>query len=419
MSTVATEQRRRTEYHRLLPGLLTAEPYGEADRHPRSTRDWIVDVLAFIISLVGILLTWLGQRGGGHAETHYMLIADFVISSVAALSIWLRRRWPVALILVLTPVSVLFQFAGFVSIIAFFTVAVHRRFPIAALITVLQLLSLFPLYVLHPQSGLSYWGAVLVGSIFVVAVLAWGMFVRARRQLLLSLRERAERAEATQQLKVEQAQHLERERIAREMHDVLAHRISLLSLHAGALEFHPDAPPEAIARAAGVIRDSARQALQDLREVIGVLRDGSDGGSPERPQPTLADIPGLVDESRAAGMRVELIETISDPDQLPTGVGRSAYRIVQEGLTNVRKHAPSSLAYVTITGTSGAGLDIEVRNLLPVGRSAASDLPGSGNGIIGLTERVNLAGGQIDCGPTNAGEYRLHTWLPWPAGESA
>ncbi len=413
MSTVATDQR-RTEYHRLLPGLLTAEPYGEADRHPRSTRDWIVDVLAVLVALAGVPLTWLDQRSGSHAESHYMLVADFAIGAGAALSIWLRRRWPVALMLVLTPLSLLFQFAGFACIIAFFTVAVHRRFPIAAAAGVLQLLSLFPLYVLHPAHGMSYWGSVLVGSIFVVAVLAWGMFVRARRQLLLSLRERAERAEATQQLKVEQAQHLERERIAREMHDVLAHRISLLSLHAGALEFHPDAPPEEIARAAGIIRDSARQALQDLREVIGVLRDGGDDhDSPERPQPTLADIPGLIDESRAAGMRVKLVETINDPDDLPTGVGRSAYRIVQEGLTNVRKHAPGSLAYVTIAGTSGAGLDIEVRNLLPVGRTASADLPGSGNGIIGLTERVNLAGGQIDCGPTNAGEYRLHTWLPW------
>ena len=99
------------------------------------------------------------------------------------------------------------------------------------------------------------------------------MFVRARRQLVVSLRDRAERAEAEQQLRVEQARQAERARIAREMHDVLAHRISLLSLHAGALEFRPDAPPEEVARAAGVIRASAHEALEDLREVIGVLRD--------------------------------------------------------------------------------------------------------------------------------------------------
>ena len=133
-----------------------------------------------------------------------------------------------------------------------------------------------------------------------VATVAWGMFVRARRQLVLSLRERADRAEAEQQMHVEQARQQERARIAREMHDVLAHRISLLSMHAGALEFRPDAPPEEIARAAGIVRASAHQALQDLREVIGVLREEpAVNGGPELPQPTLANLPALLDESRA------------------------------------------------------------------------------------------------------------------------
>ena len=111
-----------------------------------------------------------------------------------------------------------------------------------------------------------------------MVVIGWGLFVRARRELIDSLRERAERAEAEQRRRLEQAREAERRRIAREMHDVLAHRVTLLSLHAGALEFRPDAPPEEIAEAAGVIRASAHAALQELREVIGVLRDGSRGG---------------------------------------------------------------------------------------------------------------------------------------------
>ena len=141
------------------------------------------------------------------------------------------------------------------------------------------------------------------GVVITLAVLAWGMFVRARRQLIVSLRDRAERAEAEQQLRVAQARQLERTRIAREMHDVLAHRISLLSLHAGALEFRPDAPPEEVARAAGVIRASAHDALQDLREVIGVLRAETTGEATHRsrPQPTLADLPALV--ARVPGRR--------------------------------------------------------------------------------------------------------------------
>jgi signal transduction histidine kinase len=416
MSSAAASHRHSIEYRRLLPALLTAEPYSDGDRLPRSTRDWIVDVIAFLIAVGGIPVIWFSERSDGTVPSqHYLIIADFVAGSLAALSMWLRRRWPVTLTVVLSLAGLAFQTTGAAAIIAMFTVAVHRRFPIVAAITIFELLSLLPQYAVHPDKNMSYWGSILVGTIFLIAVVACGMFVRARRQLLLSLRERAERAEAAQQLKVEQVQHLERERIAREMHDVLAHRISLLSLHAGALEFRPDAPPDEIARAAGVIRASARQALQDLREVIGVLRESPDSGQPERPQPTLADLPGLIDESRAAGMRVELENGIADLTAVPDAVGRSAYRIVQEGLTNVRKHAPGVLARVCIAGAPDSGLDIEIRNPLPVGRSNVAELPGSGSGLIGLTERVTLASGRIKHGPVGDAEFLLHTWLPWPA----
>ena len=124
------------------------------------------------------------------------------------------------------------------------------------------------------------------------------------------------------------------------MHDVLAHRISLLSLHAGALEFRPDAPPEEVARAAGVIRASAHQALEDLRAVIGVLRDGADGEAPQPPQPTLAALPG---PARGVARRRAwaCTPTCASPDlaAVPDAIGRHALRIVQEALTNARKHA--------------------------------------------------------------------------------
>src|SRR5690348_16266362 len=128
------------------------------------------------------------------------------------------------------------------------------------------------------------------------------------------------------------------------MHDVLAHRISLLSLHAGVLEFRPDAPPEEIARAAGVIRASAHQALEDLRAVIGILRDGPDGQGPQSqpPQPTLAALPGLLEESRAAGMRIRTEVSLPDLALVPDAIGRHALRIVQEALTNARKHATTA-----------------------------------------------------------------------------
>jgi signal transduction histidine kinase len=209
---------------------------------------------------------------------------------------------------------------------------------------------------------------------------------------------------------------LERTRIAREMHDVLAHRISLLSLHAGALEVRPDAAPAEVAGAAAVIRASAHQALQDLREVIGVLREGepSDQAAPERPQPTIAELTSLADESRAAGVRVRL-DLRLEAAQVPDLTGRTAYRIVQEGLTNARKHAPGASVTVAVGGGAGSGLTIEIRNPWPVAGGGVVALPGAGTGLVGLAERATLAGGRLTHG-VDGREFALTAWLPWPAG---
>jgi signal transduction histidine kinase len=243
-----------------------------------------------------------------------------------------------------------------------------------------------------------------------------GMFVRTRRQLALAERERAV---SEQDLRVAQARQMERNRLAREMHDVLAHRLSLLSLQAGALELWPDAPPAESARAAGVIRSNAHGALEDLREVIGVLRsaradDHPAEAVPERPQPTLADLPMLIDESRKAGMQVVLECEVADLGAVPETVGRTAFRIVQEGLTNVRKHADHAAVSVTVQGAAAEGLTIEIRNPWPAGVAGATPIPGAGMGIIGLAERTALSGGRLEHGRTPAGEFRLWTWLPWP-----
>jgi signal transduction histidine kinase len=181
-------------------------------------------------------------------------------------------------------------------------------------------------------------------------------------------------------------------------------------VHAGALEFRPDAPREEIARAAGVIRESAHEALQDLREIIGVLRAGEpdDAG---RPQPTLAALEALVTESREAGMKVTLDHRVDDPAAVPASVGRTAYRITQEGLTNARKHAPGTEVTVSVTGARGEGLTVTVRNPAPEGE--VPHVPGSGQGLIGLTERATLAGGRLEYGPREDGGFGVLAWLPW------
>jgi signal transduction histidine kinase len=397
------------EHPRLLPGVLVPDP--DRDPRRRSTRDWIVDFACFLIALVAGFLLFAEAADRMSDDLQFF---DLVGGAVASLALWWRRRWPVAVALLVTAITAYSAAAGAAGAIAVFTVAVHRRAAVVIAIAALAL-AVTPIYVaIHPEEEIPYVVNLVIALFGIGGVVAWGMFVRARRQLVLSLRERAERAEAEQQLRVEQARQQERARIAREMHDVLAHRISLLSLHAGALEFRPDAPADEVARAAGIIRSSAHDALEDLRTVIGVLREGEEGDEAARPQPTLADLPALIDESRAAGMQVRYDWHLPDPATVPAAAGRNAYRIVQEGLTNARKHAGGAAVDVTVGGAEGEGLTVEIRNRLPLGVGAAA-IPGTGTGIVGLAERASLAGGRLEHGRTTSGDYRLWAWLPWPA----
>jgi signal transduction histidine kinase len=399
----------RPDHPSLLPALLAADaPEG---RIRRSARDWIVDVLCFALAAgLGAFMIYVTGHSP-HPMPHPPRPPDVILGSAACLLLWVRRRWPVPLVLALAVIGLFSVTSVGAAVIMVFTVAVHRPFRTVTLVAAAHVGSSAVYSAFYPDPAQSYWASITWTVVLIAAVVAWGMFVRARRQLVLSLRDRAVRAESEQRLRVEQARHQERARIAREMHDVLAHRISLLSVHAGALEFRPDAPPNEIAQAAGVIRASAHQALQDLREVIGVLRDDAGEGAPERPQPSLTDLPALIDESRRAGMAVNWENRIHDVTVVPANVGRSAYRTVQESLTNARKHAPGAAVRVMVDGSAGSGLTVEVRNPLV---KAAPDIPGAGAGLIGLTERAMLAGGRLEHGRTLQGDFRVHAWLPWP-----
>ncbi|WP_132879462.1 sensor histidine kinase [Tamaricihabitans halophyticus] len=403
---------------RWLPAVLTTDPDAERpDALPkRSTRDWLVDTVCFLFAGCWGILVSSAVLTTGAAPDESLLFADQIAAALACAALWTRRRWPVGLALALLPISVFSELAGGAILVAIFTVAVHRRWPAVLLVVSLHGLAMLPYYALRPEDGTPYWVSVAVTLLICLVLVASGMLVRARRQLVISLRERARRAETEARLRADRARHLERERIAREMHDVLAHRISLLSVHAGALEFRPDAPPEKIASAAATIRDSARQALEDLREVLGVLRGGQlADGEANHPQPTLADVAGLVEESAVAGMRVRLVAALDDgaleleSADVPATVGRTVYRLVQEGLTNARKHADGAEVTVSITGSAGHGIEVLVHN--PVTGHGVG-LPTGGAGLVGLAERVELAGGRLTFGQAD-GEFRLHTWLPW------
>ncbi|MFI0479885.1 sensor histidine kinase [Actinomadura sp. 9N215] len=383
----------------------------------RSAREWVRDATVAAVALMIGLLVLAGAREDYPPPPGWTDdVREAVLGGAGLLVLVLfRRRWPVWVALFLTFYEVTNSVSWGATAMSLFTVAVHRRWLPAVALTALNSAIVLVLFQLTDSmtTQRERWESSLVFVLGYAVLAAVGMLVRSRRQLIESLKERARSAESEQRLRVEEARLLERERIAREMHDVLAHRISLLAVHAGALEFRPDAPAEQ-REAAGIIRQSAYEAMEDLREVIGVLRRDDTPGAgadavPERPQPTLADVSGLVQESRRAGSRVTLDENVPDPGRVPSRVGRHAFRIVQEGLTNARKHAPG--AAVRITLDAGEDLDIEVVNAVPPGPSALA-MPGAGAGLVGLAERVALLGGTLEHGRTGDGRFRLHARLP-------
>jgi signal transduction histidine kinase len=306
------------------------------------------------------VLVGLTLEGGG---TGSHLAVDIPAAVASLVLVALLRRWPVPAAILLSVLAALSPVATPPATLAALVVARWRRLPVAVCVAGAGIAAHLIRGAWRPVNGLPYgWWAVLV-CVAYAALVGWGMLIRANRALISSLRDRAERAEADQARRVTEARAAERTRIAREMHDVLAHRLSLLATYAGALAYRPDAPPEQLSRAAEVIRSGAHQALEELREVIGVLRDDelprlTDG---MRPLPGIADLPRLIEESRAAGMRIDVGGGAWPGDEpvsrLPDPLGRTVYRVVQEGLTNVRKHAPGAAACVTLDGGPGAGLE--------------------------------------------------------------
>ncbi|MET8574236.1 histidine kinase [Streptomyces sp. NPDC005012] len=381
----------------------------------RTRRDLSVDIACFLFAVVFSVVTAdAAYRGDVSAGVP---VAEQVAGAAGCAAVFLRRRWPVPLAVLLMFAGTQFHFLTGAILVALFTVAVHRPRRVTAWLGGLTLAQ-FAVFLLRDlDRGEEVVGSALTYFTLVACALGWGLYIRSRRALIASLAEGAVRA-------ADDARREVREEMAREMHDVLAHRLSLLSVQAGALEYNPGASPEDLRRAAGVIRDSAHQALEDLREVIGVLR-GSGGARAEDapgPRPGLAEVDRLLDESRAAGMRVTYRLDAAAVETLPATVGRTASRVVQEAVTNARKHAGGAEVTVTVTGRPGAGLVVEVGNPVrtrspaAVGARVAAPVPGAGQGLIGMAERVALAGGRLEHGVRD-GRFTVRADLPWPRAD--
>ncbi|MBO3741436.1 sensor histidine kinase [Actinoplanes flavus] len=233
-----------------------------------------------------------------------------------------------------------------------------------------------------------------------------GINLATRDELLASLQEQARRAESERLLRDEQARAAERTRIAREMHDVLAHKMSLIALYAGALELRATDDPK-LRDGTVLIRTTAREALVDLREVLGVLRTDVAPASEAATAGQFPDLSALVGASSRAGHPVELHDEAGD---LPAATARVVYRIVQEGLTNAHKHAPEAPTTVSVSRTGDGSVAVSVHNETG---AAPMDLPGSGAGLVGLAERIRLVGGSLRSGPVTGEGWQLSAVVPW------
>jgi signal transduction histidine kinase len=394
---------------RLLPGDTVT-----TGRWRRSVRDWVVDV-ALVISALAVGFGFSSEWWRSGPSTT-LLVLDVAAGVTAVMLLWWRRQHPVAIaipVLLLASVSLA---AGSVALIVALNAAIRvRSWRVLGAITAAALTSCIIVSTIHGEAlepvGLG------VGLLLFAVLVGWGLFVRAQRDLVISLHQHAERMEQDRAGAEERARDAERRRIAREMHDVLAHRISMLGLHAGALEYRgSSATPAEVAEAAGVIRSSATEAMQELREVIGLLRSDDAERGIEPPQPTLARIPQLIDESRGAGVRIDAtIDPLDDAD-VPAAAQLAAYRVVQEGLTNARRHAPGSRVEVRLAhGAIDLLVEVVTRTGLRPAAASGDSEAATGAGLVGLRERVTLLGGRLDHGVDERGDFHLTATLPLTA----
>lgn len=383
------------------------------------TSPWRTVLLVLLIASADVLLSLVAlglglEDGSVPASPALPELLRFavmpVLAPLGAVALIWRHRFPRTVAAAAAVLGAL-SFSAIAFFVALFLVA-RRRLSgwVAALIALSiaaeALLGMAPLT----------WDVALLMAALLAAVAGWGAYrgqrARALAENVAMLQERAQQAEASRAAHVERAQLFERQRIAREMHDTLAHRMSLVAVQASALQVAASNPDTAAA--ARGIRETAHAALRELRDVLGVLHEdgtqnqnGGAGGTALAAPGGMAQIPDLVEQWREAGLAVDLGLDRQSEDDLPEAASRAAFRVVQEGLTNVARHAPDAQAAVKVVATAQELL-ITVSN----GPGAAGHaVPGAGLGLAGLAERVALLGGSLECGPTEAG-FELAARIP-------
>ncbi|MFD5856753.1 sensor histidine kinase [Streptomyces chartreusis] len=349
-------------------------------------------------------------RGCANDTCSWFVTGDPLLALGCLTALLWRRRFPLVVAMAVAIASSASTLAIGAALLALCSISTRRRqveIGVVALVYVAASQLTLALYPVESPPG-SLWLQLALTTLSAGIAVAIGVAIGARQVEVRSLRERAESAERERTAWAAQARALERNRIAREMHDVLAHRISLVAMQAGVLDHRGNLSTEENRTLIRGIADGSHQALEELRDVLGVLR--ADPGRPEPPQPSLDRVPELVADARASGLDVTLTTTLTGrPSDV---VGRTCYRVIQEGLTNAAKHAPGAHVHITVEGTAGDDLHVSVHNASAT--TTTTRPPASGFGLLGLAERITLAGGRLGHHPTLDGGYVLTAHLPWP-----
>jgi len=373
------------------------------------------------------LRAWIGARGDVVLAIALAIVAltQAVVSPIASvplavviallttLPVAVRRTHPVVAALVSSAAGLIpshgYVYVGYVvSFIVFYSVAAYvpERRRVAAVVAAGVVLAALG-SAIHGAVFGDYFGALSA----VVAPAVVGGFVRHQREQSRRLQELTRQLERERELNVARALADERARIARELHDVVAHTISVVAIQADAADAALDVDPTRARVPLQTIRRSAAEALTEMRRLLSVLRAEEPAGE-LAPSPGLDRLPGLIDRARAAGADVTL-DITGAARPVPASLDLSAYRIVQEALTNVGKHAAGAPASIVLDWGQDA-LAIEIRN--PGADLERADANGSGHGLIGMRERARMLGGEFSAGPADGGGFLVRASLPYPEG---
>ncbi|MFF2774915.1 sensor histidine kinase [Streptomyces sp. NPDC058052] len=419
-------------------------------------RSAVLDVGLALVSAVECAVEGVQFAGRAGAPEALGALFGLIVGSVLVV----RRRWPIAVVLVSIAVAPA-EMGYLMGVVGLYTLAaseVPRRY--TAVLAGMATVAVFVVTAVELRRDIAAQADDFDPSTWYVPVMAllmtlglnappvlFGLYIGARRRLMESLRERADSLEQELSLLADRAEQRaqwarqeERRRIAREMHDVVAHRVSLMVVHAAALQAVALKDPQKAVRNAALVGDMGRQALTELREMLGVLREepapvasgvvplaavgraaaaaaeaaASGEGPVSGEGPGLGALEGLCEQSRLAGAVVELVE-LGEPGAYPAEVERTGYRVVQEALTNVHKHAPGAEVVVRLAHR-GSEVAMQVENGPSDAGAADAGLPSGGNGLVGMKERVVRLGGAFVSGPTEAGGFKVSAVIPVSEG---